>query len=169
MLSDLPNIFSGTHYHSLDEKGRLTLPGQFKKVMEKADQGDWFYLGFMPGTRHLNLYTKDRWKKAVEEWSDPQRFSSTQEFMTAQRLFFANIEKVTLDKAGRILIPQHQRERCNIEREVVILGLFDKIEIWDPSLRKLEEDEEQKLSKSLFSEDRQKDGSEAPNLRLPAC
>ena len=129
-----PNfIFCGRYEHSIDEKGRLMLPGVLRDELRKSAAPDRLYLGYYPGTRNLSLYSVERWQSLAEAWRDERRFTGTKLMVEAQRLFFANLEPVSVDKAGRILIPSVFRERAGLVKEAAVLGVSDKMEIWAPA------------------------------------
>ncbi|MDR2443730.1 MAG: hypothetical protein LBE31_09470, partial [Deltaproteobacteria bacterium] len=107
--------------------------------LKKSLNSEKLYLGFYPGVGCLSLYPAERWKVLAEAWKDERRFKSSYLMLEAQRLFFANIEPVTLDRVGRILIPAVFRERAGLEREASILGVGDKMEIWEPGRLKARE------------------------------
>jgi MraZ protein len=129
-------IFCGVYTHSLDEKGRVTLPGPHRTMLSVSRSPNLFHLGYMPGNQYLNLYPLEKWETILEQWSDESRFPSTDDYMRAQRLFFGRVEEVTPDKAGRILIPPTHRDAIGLTREAVICGCRDKIEIWEPNAYK---------------------------------
>jgi MraZ protein len=144
-MADPEFIFCGRFDHALDEKGRLMLPSAFREETRKSMAPDRLYLGYYPGTRHLSLYPVERWRALAESWRDERRFPSTRLMMEAQRLFFANLEPVSLDKAGRILVPSLFRDRAGINRDTAVLGVSDKMELWDPAT--LDESDAQALAR----------------------
>ncbi|MDR1165705.1 MAG: hypothetical protein LBO66_07510 [Deltaproteobacteria bacterium] len=123
-------FFGGTDYHSLDEKGRLTLPGPTRAVIQLSCSPE-LYLSYLPGTSFLSLYTYEKWVKVLAEWNQEERFRSTLDFMDFKRVFFSKIATLTPDKAGRILLPATHREWIKLEKEAVVAGCGDKIEIWE--------------------------------------
>jgi MraZ protein len=87
--------------------------------------------------------------------------------MRSQRLFFSNIEKLALDKAGRVLLPAVYRNRAGIDKEAVVLGILDKMELWAPEkYEKHMLEAAQQWADSLAGESSQKDKASA--ARLPA-
>ncbi|MDR1657347.1 MAG: cell division/cell wall cluster transcriptional repressor MraZ [Deltaproteobacteria bacterium] len=124
--------FCGRFDHALDDKGRIMLPSPFREELRVSVNPDRLYVGCYPGTGHLSLYPVERWMELVEAWKDEKRFQSTTLMLEAQRMFFANIEPVALDRVGRILIPAIFREKASLVREASVLGVADKLEIWSP-------------------------------------
>ena len=119
-------MFYGEHEHSIDRKGRLIIPSKFREV-SKENYVERFYV-----TRGLDtclfVITEDEWKK------QEARFK-TLSFTNAQarnfnRLFFSGACEVACDRQGRILVPQYLKDFAVIKREVIIVGVSNRIEIW---------------------------------------
>jgi MraZ protein len=117
-------MFLGQFYHTLDEKGRMTIPARFREVL--AD-GAYVTQGF---DQNLKLLTET----AFEEMAGKViRLSETNpKIRKLRRLFFSNAGRVELDRLGRVLIPQLMRDFARLEKEAVIVGVGDAIEIWSP-------------------------------------
>ncbi|NLY89101.1 MAG: division/cell wall cluster transcriptional repressor MraZ [Firmicutes bacterium] len=115
-------MFMGEYQHSLDEKSRLIIPARFRD-----DLGEKFVLtrGL---DRSLFLYPLPEWK-AIEE--KMKTLSTTQADARAfVRLFFSGAVECEPDKQGRISIPPHLREHAGIKRDLYILGVSTRVEIW---------------------------------------
>lgn len=115
-------MFVGEYYHSLDEKGRVIIPNNFRQIL-----GESFYItrGF---ERCLNIYTLTDWNKFSEIISS---FSPTDDLMRRLcRFWFSGSVQVNTDKLGRILIPSFLIEYAQLNREVVIIGAGKHVEIW---------------------------------------
>lgn len=114
-------VFVGTFEHALDDKGRVVLPAPFRA--ELADRG---FLSQFDAC--LGLWTEagfadvaNRLTEKIREGLAPQE---------ARRAFAANAHEVRPDGQGRITIPQRLREFAGLERDVVVIGAIDRIEIW---------------------------------------
>ena len=113
----------GTHGYSLDPKGRVSLPLRFR---EAFDEGLWLTVG---QDRCLYCFPRVEWqRRAAEVGGSPLSDADGRAFA---RLFFASADEVRLDAQGRVTIPQRLREAVGIRRDVVVLGVRDRIEIWD--------------------------------------
>ena len=123
-------MFLGNHPYSMDKKGRVSIPSQFREVMQKSgDQeivltirptGDYHYLMAMP---------RSKWEPVAEE---VEQDILDEEARNSRRLLMARMEICLLDKQGRILIPPRLRELAGLTREVSLLGTGIKsFEIWD--------------------------------------
>lgn len=115
-------MFVGEYTHNLDPKGRLAIPYRLRRELEV---GAVVTRG-LDGC--LTLYTKDEWDRlasriAALPLSDPKarRFS---------RFFLAGAVEVEFDKQGRILVPGYLREYAEMASEVVIAGMYNRIELW---------------------------------------
>jgi MraZ protein len=119
-------MFYGEYLHSIDRKGRLILPAKFREVA-KANFIEKFFV-----TRGLD---KCLFMFSEEEWrSQEQKFKAIsftkQQARTFNRLYFSGAVEVIIDKQGRILLPQYLKDFAEIKREVMIVGVSNRIEIW---------------------------------------
>jgi len=123
-------MFYGEYLHSIDRKGRLILPSKFREVA-KANFIEKFFV-----TRGLDkclfMFSEEEWK------SQEQRFRAIsftkQQGRTFNRLYFSGAQEVTADKQGRILLPQFLKDFAQIRRDVMIVGVSNRIEIWAKDL-----------------------------------
>lgn len=115
-------MFIGQFQHSLDQKGRLIIPSKFRE-----DLGQSFVL-----TKGLDgclfVYPRDEW--AVLEQKLKTLPFTQKDARAFIRFFFAGAVEAEMDKQGRILIPPQLREHAGIERDVVIIGVSNRVEIW---------------------------------------
>ena len=110
----------GEYNHNLDAKGRVSVPSKFRD-----DLGSVFII-----TKGLDnclyAYSKDEWKIFEEKLKNLP--SSARNFV---RFFFAGATEVEVDKLGRINIPQNLRDYVSLSKEVCIIGVSTRVEIWD--------------------------------------
>ena len=128
-------MFMGQYEHSIDTKGRIIIPVKYRE-----DLGELFVV-----TRGLDgclfLYPQKEWQSFVEKL---QQLPSNQNTRKIQRQFLSKAMEVTLDKQGRILIPALLREAAALEKEVVFVGMMNRVEGWDKGRleeQEMEEDE----------------------------
>jgi MraZ protein len=113
----------GTHSYQLDPKGRISLPGRFREAF--AD-GAVVTLG-QDGC--LFCFPRAEWTARAAEIRDlPLSDTGGRAY---SRMFFGHAESVTLDGQGRLLVPQRLRNEAGIGKEAVVLGVSDRMEIWD--------------------------------------
>ena len=118
-------MFRGRFEYSLDDKGRVKIPPKFKEALKDKYQNTLVLTVF---DDCIYAYPYDVWeeleKKAVNL---PLTNKAARRF---KRMFFSSAQDVNIDKQGRILIPGVLREDAGIDKDVIILGNLDHIEIW---------------------------------------
>ncbi|HUV25951.1 MAG: division/cell wall cluster transcriptional repressor MraZ [Anaerolineales bacterium] len=122
----LEQMFLGRYHHTVDEKGRLTVPARYRDLL--AAEGAYLTQGFDSNINVYPIPIFERISLRVNRLSmtDPSA-------RLLRRLMFSNAELVVLDKAGRILVPHFLREGLNLDSEAVIVGMGDYFEIWSPN------------------------------------
>jgi MraZ protein len=125
--------FKGTYRFSIDHKGRLSLPVKFRDRTD-SPSGD-LYTVAQGYESCLYVYPRDTWDVLEQRMlqlntqADPRaRF-----FL---RVIYPNAQDVQTDRQGRIPIPQNLLDLAFIKKDVVVRGVLDKIEIWDPEVLK---------------------------------
>ena len=122
----LEQMFLGRYHHTVDEKGRLTVPARYRDLL--AAEGAYLTQGF---DQNINVYPIPIFERISHRVN---RLSMTDpSARLLRRLMFSNAELVVLDKAGRILGPHFLREELNLDGEAVIVGMGDYFEIWSPN------------------------------------
>ncbi len=115
-------MFMGKYNHTIDPKGRLSIPSKYREVL-----GDEFVVSKgMDGC--LYVYANDDWK--VFEGKLASLPLMSEEARQFARFFLSGAQPVTVDKQGRILMPQDLREFAGLEKDVVLAGMGGRIEIW---------------------------------------
>ena len=117
-------MFLGQYRHTLDEKGRLTIPARFR---EELSGGAYLTQGF---EKNLRLLTEPAFEKISEKLNDMKTTDPMAREL--RRLIFATASQVDLDRVGRVLIPQFLRDVANLDGEAVIVGVGEGVEIWAP-------------------------------------
>ena len=116
-------MFMGKYSHSIDAKGRLIMPAKLREQL-----GNTFVI-----TRGLDgclfVYTDEEWKIKEEKFREIPL--TKKEARTFARFFFAGAAQLEIDKQGRVLIPSTLREHASLDKEVVLVGVLDRVEIWD--------------------------------------
>lgn len=116
-------MFCGKTYNVLDNKNRLMVPQQFR---DELGANVYVTVGY---DRNLFLMTAERFNIIAEKLN---AMSETREDTRLfKRFFFGNATPCELDKQGRILLPQTLLDEAGIKKEIVIIGISDKLEIWD--------------------------------------
>jgi len=116
-------VFIGEYSHNLDQKGRLAVPKKFRTDLSKG----------AVVTRGLDnclfLYTKTEWKKLADKLATLP-FSQAKARAFA-RLMLAGAMDVGVDKQGRIMLPEYLRSFAGLKKNVVVAGLYNRLELWD--------------------------------------
>lgn len=116
-------VFMGQNEHSIDGKGRLIVPSQFRK-----DLGPKFVIA-RGVDKCLCIYTKEKFLQIAQTIKANANMTPQQRMFV--RIFFATAEWCEIDKQGRILVPSNLREYAGIEKDVISIGCLERIEIWD--------------------------------------
>ena len=116
-------MFMGEYNHTVDTKGRLIVPSKFREQL-----GDEFVV-----TKGLDGclfgYSNSEWENIEEKFRNVPL--TTKDARKFARFFFAGAASCEVDKQGRILLPVVLREYAGIEKDVVSVGVFNRVEIWD--------------------------------------
>lgn len=119
-------MFYGEFEHTLDRKGRLIIPSKFREAL-KEHYIERFFL-----TRGLDkclfMFAEDEWKTQEQKFKSMSFTKS--ESRRFNRLYFSGACEMIPDKQGRILIPSYLKDYANIKRDVYIIGVSNRIEIW---------------------------------------
>jgi len=119
-------MFYGEYFHSIDRKGRLILPARIREVA-KANFIEKFFV-----TRGLDkclfMFSEEEWR--TQEAKFKAISFTKQQARTFNRLYFSGAVEVIADKQGRILLPQYLKDFAQIKKDVVIVGVSNRIEIW---------------------------------------
>ncbi|HBB36425.1 MAG: cell division protein MraZ, MraZ protein [Candidatus Moranbacteria bacterium GW2011_GWC1_45_18] len=116
-------MFIGEYSHNIDPKKRVAIPSKFREV----------FSGRAVVTRGLDkclfVYPMKTWEDLSSKLGSlPMGESGTRSFV---RLMLAGAVDVDIDKLGRVLIPDYLKEYAGLKKEVVIAGLYNRLEIWD--------------------------------------
>jgi len=119
-------MFYGEFEHTIDKKGRLIIPSKFRDSFKEYGV-DKFYItvGF---EKCLFFFTENEWR------SQEAKFKSTSftkaEARKFNRLYFSRAGQIECDKQGRILVPKYLKDMAGIKKDVMIIGVSNRIEIW---------------------------------------
>lgn len=122
-------MFLGTYAHNLDDKGRLSIPSRFREVMAEKQVSERLII-----TQGLDSclfgYTLDEWKTfETKIVNRPLNRGDDRYFV---RRMFSGAVDCALDKQGRIVLPSNLRNYAGLNKEAMIVGVSNRIEIWSP-------------------------------------
>ena len=116
-------MFLGEHQHSLDAKGRVILPARFRDQLE----GGAVMAKSLDGC--LAVYPLAEFDRVARKLREARERGQVER--QAARSFFSGAVEIMPDKQGRVAIPQHLRDFARLERDAIVAGNYDHIEIWD--------------------------------------
>ncbi|MGC8596166.1 MAG: division/cell wall cluster transcriptional repressor MraZ [Candidatus Kryptoniota bacterium] len=121
--------FKGRYEYVLDSKGRLSIPAKLRKSLS-PEANDTFVV-----TRGIEkclyVYPLDEWRQLESKLRSLNQFVEKHRFFTRTLLMWAS-EEFTLDSQSRISIPRNLLEFAGIEKEVIVIGALERIELWSP-------------------------------------
>jgi len=119
-------MFYGEYFHTIDRKGRLILPARFREIAKNSFIEKFFINRGLDGC--LFMFSEEEWHNQEQKFKNLS--ITKQQARKFNRLYFSGAVEVTADKQGRILVPQFLKDFAGIKREVVIVGVSNRIEIW---------------------------------------
>ncbi|MCA9941260.1 MAG: division/cell wall cluster transcriptional repressor MraZ [Anaerolineales bacterium] len=122
-MGQLEQMFLGEFVHTIDDKGRLTIPAKFRGELAA---GLVITRGF---DRNLMLFPLDGWQNLADEIAT--RPLSDEGMRAFRRRVFSGAADLVPDRQGRIVLPAYLREFAGIETEVVVTGMYNYLEIWN--------------------------------------
>jgi MraZ protein len=137
----------GEHHYQMDPKGRISLPVDYR---EELRTGVYITLG-MDGC--LWAFPDEEWERQrtdIESW--PLSAPGNRGYA---RVFFGNAERVDLDSQGRLVVPRRLRDKARLEKDVVVMGVGSRLEIWPrEALAREQEDVESRYRTGDLSPER---------------
>ncbi len=122
-------MFYGTFEHSLDDKNRLMVPSKLREEVPEAERSVFFLTQGLD--QCLFLYTRSGWEQTVAKMQGAKGGLQSAAGRNFQRLFFSRAMRQELDGAGRLLVPDVLRRVAGLRKDVALVGVMDRIELWD--------------------------------------
>lgn len=119
-------MFYGEHEHTIDKKGRLIIPSKFRDSFKEYDIEKLYITRGLD--KCLFMFTENEWK--TQEAKFKAMSFTKPEARKFNRLYFSGASQIECDKQGRILIPKYLKDYAAIKRDVVIIGVSNRIEVW---------------------------------------
>ena len=130
--------FTGREHHTVDAKGRASMPARFRDViLETSTAAEASRLMVMPWFGEcVRVYPHNRWRTRMHaleaQLSEIDSFGYGEDESDLRRLIYGMAIEIGMDGHGRFVIPQHVREEAGIDREIYWVGLGDFLELWNP-------------------------------------
>jgi len=138
-VSDAPNkkiFFNSKYTHGVDEKRRLQIPAKWRPEQNEFEFTVMLWPKHQAGVC-LRVLPPEKLEQLVAEIENMPNSDPRKDVL--RRVVGANSEQVVLDKAGRICLPEKMATAAGIKNEAVLVGLFERFEIWEPERYKLVE------------------------------
>jgi MraZ protein len=119
-------MFRGNHPTRVDEKGRLKVPAEFKRVIDEKYAGNEFYITSLDG-RVAQVYPFEEWQRIEERLARLSTFNPTKKKFLNRTNYYG--QAVEMDNQGRLLMPQLLRDAAHIKGEVAVLGQLTYLEV----------------------------------------
>lgn len=120
-------MFRGAFTHTVDDKGRLSIPSKYREILESQCDGQ--VVVTVDPDHCLSAYPYPEWEGIEARLGEMSMLR--REVRQIERFLIGNAVECTLDKQGRILLPAHLREFAGLQRDAVVVGQIRKFEIWD--------------------------------------
>src|ERR1700723_1719448 len=132
-------MFRGNHPARVDEKGRLKVPAEFKRVMEEK-YAQKFYITSLDGIV-AQVYPFEEWERIEQKLAALSTFNPTKKRFLSRVNYYGQV--VEMDGQGRLLIPQLLRDAAQIKGEVAVLGNLTYLEVRNLEVFRKEIEEQQ--------------------------
>ena len=118
-------MFRGNHPTRVDEKGRLKVPAEFKRVIDD-NYGAQFYITSLDG-RVAQIYPFEEWERIEHKLAALSNFNPTKKKFLTRTNYYG--QQVEMDGQGRLLLPQLLRESAQLKGEVAVMGFLNRLEV----------------------------------------
>jgi MraZ protein len=118
-------MFRGNHPTRVDEKGRLKVPAEFKRVIDEK-YGTQFYITSLDG-KVAQVYPFEEWERIEQKLAGLSTFNPTKKKFLSRANYWG--QQVEMDNQGRLLLPQLLRQNAGLKGEVAVLGNLTFLEI----------------------------------------
>jgi MraZ protein len=118
-------MFRGNYPTRVDEKGRLKVPADFKRVIEEK-YGAQFYITSVDG-KVAQIYPFEEWERIEQKLASLSNFNPTKKKFLMRTNYYGQV--VEIDGQGRLLLPQLLRESAGLKGEVAVMGYLNRLEV----------------------------------------
>ncbi len=122
--------FRGVFSHAFDEKGRVSLPADFRKLLSERKQNSVVLTNYISeGARCVEGFALDKWQEFEEKLREKSRFGS--KLQKLENFYLSRAAECPIDGSGRILVPAHLKAYAGMERDVTFTPSIHGFRIWD--------------------------------------
>ena len=123
-------VFSGRFDHSIDEKGRVSIPVRFREVLQRESHDRLYITNFKEyGQPCLEAYLPNEWENVISKFVNKRMLDPNLQLF--ETFYVGGAHEVPVDKQGRILIPPKLREFAKLDRDVTFAAMIDHFQLWD--------------------------------------
>ena len=134
----------------LDDKGRITVPRRIRETMNVLGHIQWFMTRGFDGA--IFLFPRQEWEKIRAQAANHPSMGKAIDF---RRMLFGSVAEVQADRQGRMAVPPHLREHAGLERDAVLIGVDDHLELWSrdnwAAFQKRQQKEFKEMAEQLFA------------------
>jgi MraZ protein len=118
-------MFRGNHPTRVDEKGRLKVPAEFKRVIDEK-YGSQFYITSLDG-KSAQIYPFEEWERIEQKLAGLSTFNPTKKKFLTRTNYWGQVSE--MDNQGRLLLPQLLRDSAQLKGEVAVMGYLSRLEV----------------------------------------
>ena len=119
-------MFRGNHPARVDEKGRLKVPAEFKRVVDEKYSGAQYYITSLDGKR-AQIYPFEEWQRIEEKLARLSTFNPTKKKFLDRTNYYGQV--VEMDNQARLLVPSLLRDAAQLKGEVAVVGMLTYLEV----------------------------------------
>jgi len=127
-MESISNSFTGSYRYTLDAKGRVNIPSKMRKALRPSNHST--FVATRGADPCIVIYPLEVWQIIEEKLMNLNKGRALNRHFT--RNFIRHAELVQYDTQGRVALPAHLIEYASIDKNVEIVGMIDRIEIWNP-------------------------------------
>src|SRR5689334_6770472 len=118
-------MFRGNHPTRVDEKGRIKVPAEFKRVIDEKYNAK-FYITSLDG-KVAQIYAFEEWERIEQKLAALSNFNPTKKRFLTRTNYYGQV--VEMDAQGRVLLPQILRESAQLKGDVAVMGYLNRLEV----------------------------------------
>jgi MraZ protein len=127
--------FTGTHDHRMDEKGRVSLPTEFRRVLQAVgSSGALYVVPQLDHARALVFFTTEAYGALIERHNQ-REYPSLAAQQRMELKLVTRASQIQVDDAGRIVLTKALRDAIGLEKELRFVGVASSFEVWRPDAR----------------------------------
>jgi MraZ protein len=119
-------MFTGSYFHTMDNKGRVSIPSRYREILKDRKDRQIILTNF---GGYVLAFPQSEWSKIEAKFAEQPLFRK--ELRDFQRFLISGVEECLLDRQGRILVSPNLRNYARLSREVCLVGAIRCFEIWD--------------------------------------